>query len=186
MQGEELPGRWPHVAAALAAGTISVDAARVIVDALGSTARRAVPEELEAAEAALVDSAASTSPDLLRVQAEVWQARLDPDGAKPAEDAAHRNRGVKVGIEGPDGITRSVLLTATEETALLRAIFAANRRGCSGSGNRPRTATTTPNGMRSARTAPKPSTTTTRCSPSSEPASASTPPARGRVRSRRS
>src|SRR5947209_4149095 len=25
MQGEELPGRWPHVAAALHAGTISVD-----------------------------------------------------------------------------------------------------------------------------------------------------------------
>src|SRR6195952_3503056 len=129
MQGEELPGRWAHVAAALAAGAISVDAARVIVDALGSIARRAVPEELEAAEAALVDSALSTSPDLLRVQAEVWQARLDPDGAKPAEDAAHRNRGMKVGIGGPDGITRSVILTATEETALLRAIFDANRKG---------------------------------------------------------
>ena len=129
MQGEELPGRWAHVGAALAAGTISVDAARVIVDALGSIARRTDAEELEIAEAALVDSACSTSPDLLRVQAEVWQARLDPDGAKPAEDAAHRNRGVKVGIEGPDGITRSVLLTATEETALLRAIFDANRRG---------------------------------------------------------
>ncbi|HEY8319857.1 MAG TPA: DUF222 domain-containing protein, partial [Amnibacterium sp.] len=129
MQGEELPGRWAHVAAALAAGTISVDAARVIVDALGSIARRADAEELEIAEAALVENAASTSPDLLRVQAEVWQARLDPDGAKPAEDAAHRNRGIKVGIEGPDGITRTVLLTATEETALLRAIFDANRRG---------------------------------------------------------
>ncbi len=63
------------------------------------------------------------------MQAEVWQARLDPDGAKPAEDAAHRNRGVKVGIEGPDGITRSVILAATEETALLRAIFDANRQG---------------------------------------------------------
>ncbi len=129
MQGEELPGRWAHVGAALAGGTISVDAARVIVDALGAIARRVAAEELEIAEAALVDSAASTSPDLLRVQAEVWQARLDPDGAKPAEDAAHRNRGVKVGIEGPDGITRSVILAATEETALLRAIFNANRRG---------------------------------------------------------
>ncbi|HEY0373369.1 MAG TPA: DUF222 domain-containing protein [Amnibacterium sp.] len=129
MQGEELSGRWAHVGAALQAGTISVDAARVIVDALGSIARRAVPDELDLAEQALVDSALSTSPDLLRVQAEVWQARLDPDGAKPAEDAAHRNRSVKVGIEGPDGITRSVLLTATEETALLRAIFDANRRG---------------------------------------------------------
>ncbi|HEY8319511.1 MAG TPA: DUF222 domain-containing protein [Amnibacterium sp.] len=129
MQGEELPGRWAHVGAALQAGSITVDAARVIVDALGSIARRADAAELEIAEQALVDSATSTSPDLLRVQAEVWQARLDPDGAKPAEDAAHRNRGVKVGIEGPDGITRSVLLTATEETALLRAIFDANRRG---------------------------------------------------------
>ncbi|WP_331954821.1 DUF222 domain-containing protein [Amnibacterium sp.] len=129
MQGGELPGRWAHVGAALAPGTISVDAARVIVDALGSIARRADAEELEIAEAALVENATSTSPDLLRVQAEVWQARLDPDGAKPAEDAAHRNRGITVGIEGSDGITRSVLLTATEETALLRAIFDANRRG---------------------------------------------------------
>ncbi len=55
-------------------------------------------------------------------------------------------------------------------------------RACSGSGNPPRTATTTPNGTRSARTAPKPSSTTTRCSRSSGPVSASTPTARARVR----
>ncbi|HEV7623627.1 MAG TPA: DUF222 domain-containing protein, partial [Amnibacterium sp.] len=114
LQGEELPPRWPHVARALLTGTIGVEAARIIVDALGSIARRADPAELDLAEQALVDSAGSTSPDLLRVQAEVWLARLDPDGAKPAEDAAHRNRSVKIGIEGPDGITRTVLLTPTE------------------------------------------------------------------------
>src|SRR3954470_16647642 len=36
MQGEELPGLWPRVAAALEAGTIGQDATRVIVEALGA------------------------------------------------------------------------------------------------------------------------------------------------------
>ncbi len=127
--GEVIPSRWAHVAAALEAGAIGVDAARVIVDALGAVARRAGREQLEVAEAALVESAETLSPDLLRVQAEVWQAVLDPDGTKPAEDAAHRNRSLKIGREGPDGITTTVLKTEPEITALLKAAIASHRRG---------------------------------------------------------
>ncbi|HEY8318346.1 MAG TPA: DUF222 domain-containing protein [Amnibacterium sp.] len=127
--GEELPGRWAHVAAALEAGAIGVDAARVIVDALGAVARRADAEDLQVAEAALVESARSMSADLLRVQAEVWQAALDPDGAKPAEDAAHVNRSAKMGRESADGITVTILKTETEVTALLRAALNSGRRG---------------------------------------------------------
>jgi hypothetical protein len=127
--GEEVPGRWVHVGAALSEGRVGVEAARVIVDMLGSVARRSDPEELEVAEAALVESAMSMSPDLVRVQAEVWQAALDPDGAKPAEDAAHRNRAFRLGQEGSDGVTRSSLLTEPEITALLKAAINSRRRG---------------------------------------------------------
>jgi hypothetical protein len=129
MTGEELPSRWTHVAAALAEARIGVDAARVIVDMLGAVARRADRDHLEVAEAALADSAETLSPDLLRVQAEVWQAVLDPDGAKPAEDAAHRNRSLRIGREGADGITTTIIKTEPEITALLRAAIASHRRG---------------------------------------------------------
>ena len=129
LQGEELPARWAHVAAALEAGAIGVDAARVIVDALAAVARRADAAELQVAEAALVESAGTMSADLVRVQAEVWQAALDPDGAKPAEDAAHANRGARMGREGADGITVTILKTEHEVSALLRAALNSGRRG---------------------------------------------------------
>jgi hypothetical protein len=127
--GEELPSRWTHVSDALATGSIGLDAARVIVDMLGAVARRAQREQLDVAAAALVESALTLSPDLLRVQAAVWQAVRDPDGAKPAEDAAHRNRSLRIGREGADGITTTVLKTEPEVTALLRAAIASHRRG---------------------------------------------------------
>ncbi|HEV7623803.1 MAG TPA: DUF222 domain-containing protein [Amnibacterium sp.] len=127
--GEELPSRWPHVVAALDAGAIGADAARVIVDVLGAVVRRADRAALDVAEAALADSATTMSPDLLRVQAEVWRAALDPDGAKPAEDAAHRNRSLRIGRDGEDGITTTVLKTEPEITALLRAAIASHRIG---------------------------------------------------------
>ena len=129
LTGEEIPGRWVHVGAALSEGRIGVEAARVIVEMLGSIARRSDPAELEVAEAALVESAMTMSPDLVRIQAEVWQAALDPDGAKPAEDAAHRNRSFRMGREGSDGVTRSAFLTETEITALLKAAINSRRRG---------------------------------------------------------
>ncbi|HET6826125.1 MAG TPA: DUF222 domain-containing protein, partial [Amnibacterium sp.] len=129
--GEEIPSRWTHVAAALEAGAIGVDAGRVIVDMLGAVARRADRVQLEVAEAALVETAETLSPELLRVQAEVWQAVLDPDGAKPVEDAAHRNRSLRIGREGPDGITTTVLKTEPEITALLKAALNSHRRGVS-------------------------------------------------------
>jgi hypothetical protein len=129
--GEELPSRWTHVAAALTEARIGVDAARVIVEMLGAVARRAEREQLEVAETALVESAGSLSPELLRVQAEVWQAVLDPDGAKPAEDAVHRNRSLRIGREAADGITTTILKTEPEITALLRAAVNGHRRGVS-------------------------------------------------------
>ena len=129
LAGEDLPGRWPHVAAALESGAIGTESARLIIEMLAAVARRSDPAELEVAEAALTESARSMGPDLLRVQAEVWQAALDPDGAKPAEDEAHRNRAFRLGREGADGIARSSFLTETEITALLRAALHTRRRG---------------------------------------------------------
>ncbi|MGN6742364.1 MAG: DUF222 domain-containing protein, partial [Amnibacterium sp.] len=128
LAGEEVPGRWPAVGEALAAGALGVEAARVIVEALGAVARRVRPEELEAAERQLVANAAEVGPDLLREQLGAWLAYLDPDGAKPAEEEAHVNRGLRVGREGKDGITTTTLKTAGEATALLRAVLDAGRR----------------------------------------------------------
>ncbi|MGN6742010.1 MAG: DUF222 domain-containing protein, partial [Amnibacterium sp.] len=128
LAGEEVPGRWPHVGAALAAGAMGVESARVIVEALGAVARRVSGEDLEVAERQLVANAAEVGPDLLREQLGPWVAYLDPDGAKPAEEEAHRNRGLRVGREGKDGITTTTLKTAGEATAILRAVLEAGRR----------------------------------------------------------
>ncbi|MGN6744086.1 MAG: DUF222 domain-containing protein, partial [Amnibacterium sp.] len=128
LAGEEVPGRWPAVGEALAAGALGVEAARVIVEALGAVMRRVSPEDLEAAERQLVENAADTGPDLLREQIAPWLAYLDPDGAQPSAEEAHRNRGLQICREGKDGITTTTLKTAGEATALLRAVLEAGRR----------------------------------------------------------
>ncbi|NCD20516.1 MAG: DUF222 domain-containing protein, partial [Actinobacteria bacterium] len=78
LAGEALPAVHPHVAAALHAGRISVDAAQLIITMLDRVSPRANPVEAEANEATLVEQATWLSYRNL-VRAVGYAAeRLDP------------------------------------------------------------------------------------------------------------
>ncbi|GAB3120607.1 HNH endonuclease signature motif containing protein [Glaciibacter psychrotolerans] len=98
--GTIIPALFPTVGAAVASGLLGVDAAEVIMSGLAEISPRVAPDDLAAAERALVSAATGTitaenegepgagfafSADSLRVQMLQWQAALDPDGVAPNE-----------------------------------------------------------------------------------------------------
>ena len=86
LSGEKAPARHPHVAAALAAATLTERAAGAIIALLDRVAFRAGAEALDAAEKTLVEQAPGLTMDQLNrvlARAEAW---LDPDGVAPRED----------------------------------------------------------------------------------------------------
>ena len=56
-------------------------------------------EEIACAEAELVGAAATDTADEIGVQAILWPEFLDPDGAEPREERAHRKRAFRFGAE---------------------------------------------------------------------------------------
>ncbi|WP_460578291.1 13E12 repeat family protein, partial [Glaciibacter psychrotolerans] len=93
--GTIIPALFPTVGAAVASGLLGVDAAEVIMSGLAEISPRVAPDDLAAAERALVGAATGTitaenegepgagfafSADSMRVQMLQWQAALDPDG----------------------------------------------------------------------------------------------------------
>ena len=110
--GAPLPALYPAVGAALAAGTIGVDAAETIVGGLDKVARRADQGQLDTAEQHLVDVATGAptvnangepSPgfalpaDSLRGLVAAYQARLDPDGIAPLDRAREAKSSIGFG-----------------------------------------------------------------------------------------
>jgi hypothetical protein len=86
LSGETAPARHPHVAAALAAASLTERAAGAIIALLDRVAFRAAREALDVAEKTLVQQAPGLTMDQLSrvlVRAEAW---LDPDGVAPRED----------------------------------------------------------------------------------------------------
>lgn len=128
LMADELPARFPSVADGVRSGRIGLDSARVIVDMLERARKRATPEDVVLADAALAELAETVSPEVLTVHAEVWEALIDPDGAEPNAAERHRKRSFTIGATGSDGMTRSVIISGEEETAELRALLAAKRR----------------------------------------------------------
>ena len=90
--GERVPARHPHVAAALSAGTIGVDAASAITTMLERVRLRADSRLADTAEAALVELAADVPLDLLHRGIREAEARLDADGVEPREEALRTER----------------------------------------------------------------------------------------------
>ena len=108
-----LPPLYPAVAAGLSSGALGVDAAEVIVTALAQMAHRCAPDDLLTAERALVATATGTiteeteglpgagiafAADLMRGQAQQWQARIDPDGAAPNDPIAEPRSNIGFGL----------------------------------------------------------------------------------------
>lgn len=98
LTGGPVPPPFPAVARALEDGVLGVDAAAAVVQTLAPAARVAGTGPVLAAEAAIVAGAAAPAPedpplldaDDVRLQATVWRAVLDPDGAAPGEADVER------------------------------------------------------------------------------------------------
>ena len=104
LTGEVLPARYPAIRAALVDGAVGVDAVVAVAQTLDAAtidsheARLAADAELAAAaRGGGAGGGGLPSADELRLQAQVWAAYLDPDGAEPRDEAAQRKRGVTLG-----------------------------------------------------------------------------------------
>jgi hypothetical protein len=92
IDGTVLEPFHPAVHDALTSGDIGVEAAARIVRAMDEAARTATDEKIACAESELVGAASTDTADEIGVQAVLWREFLDPDGAEPREERAHRKR----------------------------------------------------------------------------------------------
>ncbi|RZS64833.1 HNH endonuclease [Agromyces ramosus] len=90
--GERLPARHPHVAAAIRAAEISLEAASAITAMLDRVSVRADPARADDVESALVALASQVPLDLLMRGVREAEARLDEDGVEPREQQLRHER----------------------------------------------------------------------------------------------
>lgn len=98
--GERLPSRHPHVAAALQASTIGIEAASAITSMLDRASMRAEPSRADVVEAALVELAAQVPFETLMRGVREAEARLDPDGIEPRNDELRMERSLTMREDG--------------------------------------------------------------------------------------
>ncbi|WP_353810485.1 HNH endonuclease signature motif containing protein [Agromyces sp. SYSU T00194] len=101
--GERMPAKHPSVAAAVGAGSISLDAASAITSMLERVALRADPEAMRGVEETLVSHAASLPLAMLQRAIRQAEAMLDVDGVAPREEELRQQRGITL-REGRDGM----------------------------------------------------------------------------------
>ena len=94
--GERLPARHPHIAAAVRAGEIGVEAAAAITTMLDRVAVRAEPGRADLVESALVRLASQVPLDLLMRGVREAEARLDEDGVEPREQQLWHERSLTI------------------------------------------------------------------------------------------
>jgi len=121
--GEVLPAEFPHVAAAVAEGSVGVDAAAVVTRCLAQASHVAAPDDLEAAELGLVDEATRQPADNVGVMARQWREALDPDGALSREEKLRLKEKFVLGRE-KDGMLPFHGVATGSRAAELRSLLA--------------------------------------------------------------
>ncbi|WP_454129301.1 DUF222 domain-containing protein [Microbacterium aurum] len=84
--GAPAPARHPHIAAAVASGTLGRDAASMIIRMLDALPDRVTRAAIDAAERTLVSQAVGLELHALQKILLQAEARLDPDGVEPKEE----------------------------------------------------------------------------------------------------
>lgn len=98
--GERLPSRHPHVAAAVEAANVSIEAASAITSMLDRAWGRAEACRVDVVEAALVDLATRVPLETLMRGVREAEARLDPDGVESREDLLRMERSLTMREDG--------------------------------------------------------------------------------------
>jgi hypothetical protein len=94
--GHRAPAKHPHIAAGIAAGTLSVDAAAAIATLLDRVAMRVDATRLADAERALADQATHLTLTELNTVLRHAEAWLDPDGLAPRIEELHAARSLHI------------------------------------------------------------------------------------------
>ncbi|MES1170697.1 MAG: DUF222 domain-containing protein, partial [Leifsonia sp.] len=97
--GAPLPAAFEHVGAAVAAGSLGMDAAAAIIRHLTDASRTADRATIRDAEALLVEQAKTLPAELVAQLAQRTCATLDPDGVEPRENELRRQRRFHLGRE---------------------------------------------------------------------------------------
>ncbi|HEX4399787.1 MAG TPA: DUF222 domain-containing protein [Galbitalea sp.] len=124
MLGETLPPARPIVAEAMTNGLLGMDTTATILYSLKQAAggSEATPENMDAAELALVKLGTTDSADMVADIGRVWRDALDPDGIEPRYEEIRERRGVFIGRER-NGIKDHNIKADPEMSAVLDAIF---------------------------------------------------------------
>lgn len=120
--GVFLPPTYPVVSAAVQSGRLGVESAGHILKALDISAPHADNADLAEAESQLVFESQYVGADSIKVQASVWVAALDPDGAEPRDEDVRSRRGFWQS-RSKAGMTKNVWMTGPVETARINEIL---------------------------------------------------------------
>lgn len=136
LTGGIVPARFPVLGGALERGAVSLEAVATVLDALGDAPDRAHPDDVTAAEEALVASAvgdrgthpadagteAPLPPELLARIARMWRDAMDPDGAEPRYERQLAERMLAFSTRA-DGAVLGRFVCTPDQGAVLFAAF---------------------------------------------------------------
>jgi Domain of unknown function (DUF222) len=128
LAGPPLEPELPALAAAVEAGIVGDDHVRAICRAIDVLPGCVSPTDTAAAERTLVDQATKVDSGIVTKLGQRIADYLNPDGLFSDEDRARR-RGLHLGQQGPDGMSRLSGLLDPEARAYFEAIEAAVRPG---------------------------------------------------------
>lgn len=128
LTGPPLPPELPVLAAAVDAGDVGEDHVEAVCRALDRLPSAVAPADREAAERTLVRHAREQDSNFVAAIGVAIGDCLNPDGTFTDEDRARR-RGVVLGRQGPDGMSRISGWLDPECRAYLEAVTAAQRPG---------------------------------------------------------
>ncbi|HEX2286010.1 MAG TPA: HNH endonuclease signature motif containing protein [Mycobacterium sp.] len=124
LTGEPLEPKMPTVAAAQERGEIGAEHVKVIEKFFDDLPDHVNYEVREAAEAHLADLACGVGPQELRKAAERLAYLADQDGPMPTDADRARKRYLRIGRQGPDGMSKVDGLLDPEARASLDAVLA--------------------------------------------------------------
>jgi hypothetical protein len=128
LTGPTLLPELPELAAAVAAGALGDDHIRSVCRAIDVLPGSVSPADAAAAERTLVEHASQVDAGIVTKLGQRIADYLNPDGLFSDEDRARR-RGLHLGSQGPDGMSRLSGLLDPEARAYFEAIDAAVRPG---------------------------------------------------------
>lgn len=122
LSGETAPAKYPHVADAVASGTLGTLAASAIIAMLDKVAVRSDFASMDAMEARLVEAAPGLTLDQLRTLINRGEALLDPDGVAPREEELRSERSVSIHEDRSGAIVMNVRLDPETSAPIVAAV----------------------------------------------------------------